>query len=199
MKTLFILYESIFLISFSSVIEPAVQLNENRAADSTSVNPENTKTAAKNQIWDITLSTGQMVINMQPVEVRDQSLLLMRGDTTYTFQIWNIVRLKVPNSRVSRIKQGMERGFLIPLKKGKDLPDLFGSDPEFETMSGFFLYLVFMSFIMLFAMIFLFFIGIFGAIIGGTVGTFRQSEKEIDLYQMRVSEKVKLIQKLLGD
>ncbi len=196
MKALFILYESIFLLSFSSVIEPAVQLNEIGAVDSTTEHSENSTTTAKKQIWDITLSTGLMVTNMHPVEVRDHSLVLKRGDTTYTFRIWNIIRLKVPGDRFSRIKQGMKRGFMIPVKKVKDVPAAF-FDPQ--TIKEFFAYLFFLPFIMLFALIFFSFIGIFGALIGGTIGAFRQSEKEIDLYEMTVVEKVELIQKLLGD
>lgn len=195
MKSLFILYESLFLMSFPSVFEPPVQLNEIGAIDSTKKHSEDTLIAAKSQIWDITLLTGQIVANIRPVAVRDQSLIVMRGDKTYTFQIWNIIRLKVPGNRLSEIRNGMKKGFIIPFKIAKGIP----FDYEPESLGESLGFLLLLPFILLIGLIFVSFIGIIGALIGGTIGAFRQSERDIDLYEMRVSEKVKLIKNLIAD
>ena len=182
-------------MSFSSVIEPPVQLNEIEAIDSTKKHSEDTLIAAKSQIWDITLLTGQIVANIRPVAVRDQSLIVMRGDMTYTFQIWNIIRLKVPGNRLSEIRNGMKKGFIIPFKIAKGIP--FDYEPEsFGESLGF---LLILPFILLIGLIFVSFMGIIGALIGGTIGALRKSERDIDLYEMRVSEKVELIKNLIAD
>jgi len=170
-------------------------LNEIGAADSTSVRSQISTTKPKNQNWGIMLSTGQHVEDVHPVEILDYTLIVAKGEKTYSFPLWDIIWLEVPGNRFSEIKHGMKKGFLFPFEQADKVP----WDLETESFEELLVFLILLPFIAFFVLILLSFFGLFGAMIGGTVGAFRQSTVEIDLYEMPMAEKIDLIQKMLGN